>query len=103
MNKKKPSIVLLACGCLAALSACGGTPEKPGSSSDKVDDTSGSVPSDGKTHVKFWHTMGKVNQDLLRGMIKAFQQQNPNIVIDDLSAAGGYDEIQNFILNNVAT
>ena len=103
MNKKKPSIVLLACGCLAALSACGGTLEKPGSSSDKVDDTSGSVPSDGKTHVKFWHTMGKVNQDLLRGMIKAFQQQNPNIVIDDLSAAGGYDELQNLILNNVAT
>ena len=61
MNKKKPSIVLLACGCLAALSACRGTPEKPGSSSDKVDDTSGSAPSDGKTHVKFWHTMGKVN------------------------------------------
>ena len=76
MNKKKPSIVLLACGCLAALSACGGTPEKPGSSSGKVDDTSSVAPSDGKTHVKFWHTMGKVNQDLLRGMIKAFKPEH---------------------------
>ncbi|MGM9873878.1 MAG: extracellular solute-binding protein [Bacilli bacterium] len=47
---------------------------------------------DGKTHVKFWHTMGQANQGLLNRMIAEFEAANPDIVIDAFSQ-GSYDDV----------
>ena len=47
---------------------------------------------DGKVHVKFWHTMGQANQDILERMINEFQANNPDVVIEAYSQ-GGYDDI----------
>lgn len=52
----------------------------------------GCKSGDGKTHVKFWHTMGQANQDMLQRMIDEFQEKNPDIVIEAFSQ-GGYDDI----------
>ena len=38
--------------------------------------------SDGKTHVKFWHTMGKDKMDLLDRMIEEFNKIYPDVKID---------------------
>lgn len=53
--------------------------------------------------VTFWHTMGKQNQDIVKAMITEFNHAYPNITIKETSAAGGYDDLQSLILNNVAT
>lgn len=47
---------------------------------------------DGKVHVKFWHTMGQANQDLLDRMISEFEAANPDVKIEAYSQ-GGYDDI----------
>ena len=44
---------------------------------------------DGKIHVKFWHTMGHSNQELLNRMIDDFNKQYPDVVIEH-SAQGDY-------------
>lgn len=46
----------------------------------------------GETVVKFWHTMGQANQDLLNRMIAEFETANPDIKIEAYSQ-GGYDDI----------
>ena len=48
-----------------------------------------SACNDGKIHVKFWHTMGKANQELLNRMIAQFNEIYPNVSIDH-SAQGDY-------------
>ena len=52
----------------------------------------GCKSGDGKIHVKFWHTMGQANQDMLQRMIDEFQEKNPDVVIEAFSQ-GGYDDI----------
>ena len=47
---------------------------------------------DGKTHVKFWHTMGQANQAMLDVMISEFEAANPDIKIEAFSQ-GGYGDI----------
>ncbi|MCQ2776546.1 MAG: extracellular solute-binding protein [Bacilli bacterium] len=47
---------------------------------------------DGFTHVKFWHTMGQANQEMLDRMISSFEEANPDIKIEAYSQ-GGYDDI----------
>ena len=44
---------------------------------------------DGKVHVKFWHTMGQANQELLDRMITQFNEIYPDVVIEH-SAQGDY-------------
>lgn len=46
----------------------------------------------GDTVVKFWHTMGQSNQDLLNRMISEFETANPGIKIEAYSQ-GSYDDI----------
>lgn len=61
------SVLMLAAGAVS-LSACG---------------------NDGKIHVKFWHTMGKTNMELLDRMIVEFNKIYPDVKIDH-SAQGDY-------------
>lgn len=56
---------------------------------------------DGKTHVVFWHTFGKANEALLNSMIKDFEKENPNVVIDAKSQ-GGYPEIYQKLSSAIA-
>ncbi len=82
---KKKNLALLAITTLLSLASCG---EAKGN--DKIE-------------VVFYHTMGKANSDILEGMIKAFEAENPNIEIKASSAAGGYDDLEALILKNVST
>lgn len=52
----------------------------------------GCKSGDGKIHVKFWHTMGQANQEMLDRMIAEFQEVNPDVVIEAYSQ-GGYSDI----------
>lgn len=63
---------------LAALMAMGGL--------------AGCKGGDGKTHVKFWHTMGQANQAMLDRMIEEFETANPDVKIEAYSQ-GGYSDI----------
>ena len=56
--------------------------------------------SDGKLHVKFWHTMGQSNQDVLQRAIKEFQQQYPNVVIDH-AAQGDYAALHEKLMSAI--
>ena len=72
------SALLLAAG-VTSLSACG---------------------NDGKIHVKFWHTMGQSNQELLNRMIAQFNEIYPDVVIEHSAQgdyAGLYDKLNSAI------
>ena len=84
---KKKNIALLAMAALFSLVSCG---NEGNNSTDS-----------GKVTVVFWHTMGKQNRDILQGMVKAFERENPDITINESSAAGGYPEMQELILQSV--
>ena len=46
--------------------------------------------------IKFWHTMGKNNQEKLNAMIDEFNKKYPNIIIEH-QAQGGYTDIESRI------
>ena len=55
---------------------------------------------DGKIHVKFWHTMGQSNQDVLKRAITEFQQKYPNVVIDH-AAQGDYSALHEKLMSAI--
>ncbi len=99
---KKKNIAILITATLLSLASCGGSDSSANGSSSASEETS-SNNGDEKVTVEFWHTMGKANADILDGMIKSFEAQNPNITIKASSAAGGYDDLEALILKNIAT
>ncbi len=103
--KKRNLALLLGIGVLS-LAGCGETVNSSTDASNSNDGNSqngSSSTNSGKVEVEFWHTMGKANQDILEGMIKAFEAENPDITIKQSAAAGGYDDLEQLILKNVAT
>lgn len=109
---KRNNFALLLTASLLSLAGCGETVD---SSSNKTDsassNTTDSVSNDadtssidsGEVTVEFWHTMGKANQDILKGMIKSFESENPGIKIKESAAAGGYDDLEEAILKASST
>ena len=55
---------------------------------------------DGKTHVKFWHTMGQGNQDVLKRAIAEFQEKYPDVVIDH-AAQGDYSALHEKLMSAI--
>ncbi len=99
MKKLNTITLLVSLGSVLALASCSAG-SQPSASNDSNDSSS---QSDGKTHITFWHTMGKQNQDLLKSMITNFQKENPDIEVTETAVTGNYDDLQSLILNNVAT
>lgn len=56
--------------------------------------------SDGKTHIKFWHTMGQSNQDVLKRAISEFQAKYPNVVVDH-AAQGDYSALHEKLMSAI--
>ncbi len=102
---KKKNYALLLTVSLLALAGCGETNSSTGTTSSASGEDASSTNStvSTKTTVEFWHTMGKANQDILKGMIAAFEAQNPDIEIKESAAAGGYDDLESMILKSVST
>ncbi len=98
MKKLNPCTMVASLGFVLALVSCSGGTNSPSDGESTV-----TSQSDGKTHITFWHTMGKQNQDLLKSMIANFEKENPDIEVNETAVTGSYDDLQSLILNNVAT
>ena len=56
--------------------------------------------NDGKTHIKFWHTMGQSNQDVLKRAIQEFQEKHPDVVVDH-AAQGDYSALHEKLMSAI--
>ena len=56
--------------------------------------------SDGKMHIKFWHTMGQSNQDVLNRAITEFNKLYPNVAIDH-AAQGDYPALHEKLMSAI--
>lgn len=59
-----------------------------------------STTTSDKIKVQFWHTMGKVNQEMLEVMISNFEKENPDIDVEH-AAQGGYTDIESKLLKAI--
>ena len=80
MTKTNSNKTLLGLLAALALCSCGGGTSDPASSDTKPDGSEASSSQeafdpDTPVTIKFWHTMGKQNEDILTGMIREFNKQ----------------------------
>ena len=108
MTKTNSNKTLLGLLAALALCSCGGGTSDPASSSTQPDGSEASSSQeafdpDTPVTIKFWHTMGKQNEDILTGMIREFNKVYPNITVEESSASGSYDDLCSLVLSNVST
>ena len=108
MTKTNSNKTLLGLLAALALCSCGGGTSDPASSSTQPDGSEASSSQEAfdpntPVTIKFWHTMGKQNEDILTGMIREFNKVYPNITVEESSASGSYDDLCSLILSNVST
>lgn len=98
MKKTNPCTLLVSLLFALSLASCAASPAASSGS-----ESSDASKDDGKTHITFWHTMGKQNEDLLKSMIANFEKSNPDIEVTETAVTGSYDDLQSVILSNVMT